>query len=178
MIKQEIIVALQEKHQSFFEYMKALSEDNFTFSLKDEKWTAGQEIEHIIKSTSPLVMGFKLPKMALKMQFGKANRPSRSYEELVERYHTKLAATSIIPGSRFQPDMMPFDKRTTLLETLQKNIQSLSKLVEQYKEEDLDSYILPHPLLGKLTLREMLYFTIYHVGHHQQNSVRNLSQKK
>jgi hypothetical protein len=27
---------------------------------------------------------------------------------------------------------------------------------------------LPHPLLGKLTLREMIYFTIYHVQHHHK----------
>lgn len=25
----------------------------------------------------------------------------------------------------------------------------------------------PHPLLGKLTLREMMFFTIYHVQHHE-----------
>jgi len=33
-------------------------------------------------------------------------------------------------------------------------------------EDDLDRVMLPHPLLGKLTLREMLFFTIYHVEHH------------
>jgi len=26
--------------------------------------------------------------------------------------------------------------------------------------------LLPHPLLGKVTVREMLYFTIHHVQHH------------
>jgi hypothetical protein len=26
----------------------------------------------------------------------------------------------------------------------------------------LDEYLLPHPLIGKLTIREILYFTIYH----------------
>jgi hypothetical protein len=25
---------------------------------------------------------------------------------------------------------------------------------------------LPHPLLGKLTVREMLFFTLYHQRHH------------
>jgi hypothetical protein len=28
---------------------------------------------------------------------------------------------------------------------------------------------LPHPLLGKLTLREMLYFTAYHADHHRHS---------
>jgi len=26
----------------------------------------------------------------------------------------------------------------------------------------VDQYQLPHPVLGKLTIREMLFFTIYH----------------
>ena len=32
---------------------------------------------------------------------------------------------------------------------------------------DLDAVLLPHPLLGKLTVREMLFFTVYHVQHHR-----------
>jgi len=46
-----------------------------------------------------------------------------------------------------------------------------------FSEEDLDKLILPHPLLGKLTLREMMYFTIYHVQHHQRIVERNLAAK-
>jgi hypothetical protein len=36
----------------------------------------------------------------------------------------------------------------------------------KWKDDQLDHYIAPHPLLGKLTLRELCYFTIYHAGHH------------
>ncbi len=179
MDKQAIIQALEKNHTAFLEYMNALSEAEFDFSLKDEKWTAGQEMEHIIKSTSPLTLAFKMPKMALKMQFGKANRPSRSYDGLVERYQEKLATITGVDAiaAGFGPDAKPFSERENLSEKLQKNIQKLSNLVGKFKEEDLDTYILPHPLLGKLTLREMLYFTIYHVEHHQRNSERNLSAR-
>jgi|SRR5882672_10633400 len=38
--------------------------------------------------------------------------------------------------------------------------------IEKQSEADLDKYILLHPLLGKLILREMLYFTIHHNEHH------------
>jgi hypothetical protein len=31
---------------------------------------------------------------------------------------------------------------------------------------------MPHPLLGKLTVREMLLFTLYHNLHHVQNVAR------
>ncbi|NBX80802.1 MAG: DinB family protein, partial [Flavobacteriales bacterium] len=45
---------------------------------------------------------------------------------------------------------------------------------DNFTEDDLDKYVLPHPLLGKLTLREMLCFTIYHVKHHVEIIKRDL----
>jgi hypothetical protein len=33
-------------------------------------------------------------------------------------------------------------------------------------EDDLDNYLVKHPLLGRITLRELCYFTIYHTQHH------------
>ncbi|HRH60621.1 MAG TPA: DinB family protein, partial [Chitinophagaceae bacterium] len=56
-------------------------------------------------------------------------------------------------------------------------VDSLCKRVNNKPEDELDVYILPHPLLGKLTLREMLYFTIYHAEHHLKN-VEELIEKR
>ena len=52
----------------------------------------------------------------------------------------------------------------------------ISKM-ERWKDVDLDRYLLPHPLLGKITLREMLYFTTFHIQHHQQ-TIENLQKPK
>ena len=49
---------------------------------------------------------------------------------------------------------------------LLREVEALCSRLERMDEKQLDAYLLPHPLLGKLTLREMLYFTIYHVEHH------------
>ncbi len=38
----------------------------------------------------------------------------------------------------------------------------LVSVAEKWTEDDLDRFLLPHPLIGKLTIREMLFFTIYH----------------
>ena len=48
--------------------------------------------------------------------------------------------------------------------------------IDSFSEKDLDNYILPHPLLGKLTIREMLFFTIYHVQHHEVLTLKNLGK--
>ena len=55
-----------------------------------------------------------------------------------------------------------------LKEKLKNEVLNLCLSIEKISEEDLDYYLLPHPILGKLTLREMLYFTIYHVKHHEK----------
>lgn len=43
---------------------------------------------------------------------------------------------------------------------------SLTSTMEQWEDAALDQYLAPHPLLGKITLRELGYFTIYHTEHH------------
>jgi len=44
--------------------------------------------------------------------------------------------------------------------------------IHPWPESDLDRCLLPHPLLGKLTVREMIFFTLYHNLHHVQNVQR------
>jgi hypothetical protein len=39
----------------------------------------------------------------------------------------------------------------------------------KWKDPQLDKYIAPHPLLGKITLRELGYFTIHHMYHHLES---------
>jgi len=39
--------------------------------------------------------------------------------------------------------------------------------LENYTELELDSITIPHPLLGKLTIREMFYVMSYHPLHHK-----------
>lgn len=36
-----------------------------------------------------------------------------------------------------------------------------------WSETQLDSYLLPHPVLGRVTVREMLMFTLFHFDHHR-----------
>lgn len=40
--------------------------------------------------------------------------------------------------------------------------------LQNWSEEELETYNCPHPVLGKITVREILYFTIYHVQHHHE----------
>jgi hypothetical protein len=164
MEKNEIIAALAGNHQHFRDDLLKLGTTEFTSSFPG-KWTPGQHFQHIILSVSPVVFAFRLPTFVLKLLFGKTNRPSRSFEELVTKYKYKLAQGGRATG-RFIPRPVSFAERERLVRKYNRKIEALHSLVAKTSEADLDNYILPHPLLGKLTLREMLYFTIHHVKHH------------
>jgi hypothetical protein len=45
-------------------------------------------------------------------------------------------------------------------------VEELARRIGTWSETDLDRYRLPHPLLGRLTVREMLFFTVQHLAHH------------
>ena len=49
------------------------------------------------------------------------------------------------------------------------------QLSENTTEEELDTYLIPHPLIGKMTLRELLFFTVYHIGHHLK-TIKNINK--
>jgi hypothetical protein len=91
----------------------------------------------------------------------------RSYEEVVRRYEDKLAAGGRASG-RFVPPLQPVHTVERMRADLRKLVGRLGTRVGKWSERKLDNILLPHPLLGKLTVREMLYFTAYHVDHHQR----------
>jgi hypothetical protein len=165
MNKAQILHELQEKHQAFTDYLEPMNQSDFLFA-PIQKWSAGQQLDHLVKSTKPLLLSIRLPKFVLKLVFGKANRASKTYEGLVEKYQLKLQAGGRA-SSPFIPPTIDFTQKTALSKELNSIISKLTKGIAGFTEKDLDTIILPHPLLGKITYREMMYFTICHVLHHQ-----------
>jgi len=175
MNKDSLAKALKAHHQAFSDYLQALSPEAYAYQKNGEKWSAGQELSHILKSVSPINQALAIPKLLLKSQFGKSNRPSRTYEGLVDRYQTKLKDVSADITNPFVGTPVAHAELPAVCDKLLKKVSRLGEQMGKFSEEDMDLYILPHPLLGKLTLREIMYFTIYHVQHHQENSRKNLA---
>ncbi|NKI33102.1 DinB family protein [Croceivirga thetidis] len=175
MDKEHIISAIVSNHDAFFAKLDSLSDEEF-LKQPGNKWSAGQQLDHLIKSVKPVDMAFGLPMFVLKMKFGVANRPSKSYEDLVTKYLNALGKKSDfkIP-SEFDPKQIPLERRKKASEKLDKLVHKLCSRLSKFSEEELDNYILPHPLMGKVTLREMLYFTAYHVQHHDKQILENLA---
>lgn len=165
MEKEELKHLLLLQHDNYIKRIQSLNDSQLLIASPG-KWNAVQLLDHIVRSVSPVSLALSLPAFLLRLIFGTANRKSRSYEELVARYHDKLKAGGRASG-RFVPPPKT-DSVEKLSTNLSKVVQALARRIDRFSETQLDRLILPHPLLGKLTLREMLYFTLYHVQHHQK----------
>lgn len=165
MDRARIISELERSHERLLATVLALPPDKLAVS-RNGKWTPAQHVEHILRAVQPLTLVLLVPRWFLRWRFGKPNRQPRDYEALVARYKEKLAAGGRASG-RFVPPPVPASKAESITAKLRNSVATLARRVNGWSERDLDTVLLPHPLLGKLTVREMLFFTIYHAQHHQ-----------
>lgn len=175
MNKEQIAEKLQTNHARFTQQLLQLNDADFGYAAEG-KWSADQQLDHIVKAVAPVNLAFGFPNFLLKWQFGSANRPSKTYDQLIEKYNRKLQEGGRASG-RFIPAAVSVNDRAKLIARLNKLVDQLVRKTKSQSEEALDKYILPHPLLGKLTLREMLYFTAYHVEHHRQLVEKGLENR-
>jgi hypothetical protein len=92
-------------------------------------------------------------------------RTGRTYEELLDKYHEKLKKGGQA-SSPFVPVVIKFEERTQKLTQFKNHLSKLIRHLDSMSDRQLDTLILPHPLLGKVSLREMMFFTIFHTEHH------------
>ncbi len=143
-------------------------DDVKAYEKNSEKWSRAEHMQHLVLAVRPLVLAYGLPGFILRMMFGKSNRPSRQYEALKMKYEQKLKE-----GGKASAPFVPKSQKTEsdknlLIENFNSIHTKLLRRLDGWSEDSLDKYILPHPLLGKLTLREMIYFTNFHIRHHEK----------
>lgn len=164
--KDEILINLERVRKEFSECCYSIQEDIF-FRQPSEKWSIAQNVTHLITSANMTRLAYRLPKFIVRLYGGKPNRPSRSYDELVAKYILKLEQGGKASGRFVAKPVQPGIKKENIIDTFNKSMEILILSIEKKWEEDqLDRYLAPHPLLGKLTLRELCFFTIYHTEHH------------
>lgn len=173
MTRDTLINKLNHNYQSFTNYINSLRNDEFTSSY-NEKWTAGQQLEHILKSVAPIAKALS-SKSFIEENFGKVDRPGIAYDDLVKNYQLALAQGGKAPA-RFIPEKVVLSQKSTLIDSILATVAKLVELLSNYTDEELDSLVIPHPLLGKLTIREMICFTIYHVEHHYNHLMANMQK--
>ncbi len=168
--KHEILDALNGNTQNFMDEILKMNKADFENAAKG-KWSPGQHLVHLIKSIKPINFALSLPPFVPYLLFGKAKNVHRTFEEIKQFYQAKLADGAKATGA-YIPSEVFFADKEKLGNTFRDETKKMAKKLTAKKEEEIDTMLLPHPILGKLTLREMLFFTVYHVEHHTK-SVRS-----
>jgi len=175
MDKKQIISLLEEKHQELFNWL-IQQEGNYWEKGPEEKWTTGQHIQHLVDSIKKLNYALSIPSFILKMKFGTSNREVRSYNEVAERYKDKLIQFRDKAREFNQGVATPNQKNMLkLISTLKVQNKKLQSKTNKLSNHKLDNLILPHPLLGKMPLREIIMWTAYHTEHHTKDLIENYS---
>lgn len=166
MDKQTIANLLESKHKQLINYYKNQDEDSWQFG-PEGKWTSGQHALHLLQSIRPLNKALSLPKLVLKLKFGKSNRPTRDYNTIKSKYLEKLKT---VKGKTYKPSRnmrIPSNEdKPYILNCLEIQNKKLQHKIMRWKDKDLDDYILPHPLMGKMTVRELVMWTAFHIEQH------------
>ena len=169
----EIARELRALHARSREFWDGFSNSEFFFP-PGNAWSPADNVRHLLKSNRPVLRALTTPKVLL-LGFGVGFQPSKSYAEVRERYRARLAAG--VTAGRFTPRPLASsdqteERRGALMAALDETSEQLTNAVSRWREWQLDRFRLPHPALGKLTVREMLFFTLYHNLHHVLNVAR------
>jgi hypothetical protein len=164
----DILGALRQLHSEADAYLRTLPASKFV-EPQGEKWSPADHVRHLRKSISPLVPALAMPRFVILGMFGWSRRGSHSYRALREIYLRALDDGG--QAGRFAPSPRPLPAdaehyRDEVLAEWQRTSDELLVEIARWPEASLDRCRLPHPLLGKLSVREMLFFTLYHNSHH------------
>lgn len=170
----EIVERSQEEFNRLTILCNQIPDDRFFHQAHADKWSIAQHLQHLIISTRTTTAAYALPKFLVRLIGGRPNRPSHSYEELVDKYKMKLQRGGKANGRYIPKEIKAGNGKEEILFRWKKTTTHyLKSIKDNWSDERLDKYIVMHPLLGKITLRELCYFTIYHTYHHHTN-IKNL----
>ena len=174
--KKRILAMLANLRGEGLELWRRMEAERF-WSRHDRKWSPADNVRHLMISTAPVTLALRIPRLMLRVCFGMTRTPYRNWEALRSAYRDGLAAGAT--AGRYAPPRkaVPVEaaaEQGRLVLQCEGTVLRLEKAIEPWREQDLDRYRLPHPVLGRVTVREMLMFTLFHFDHHREIVARRL----
>jgi hypothetical protein len=114
MDKTTLTKSLDENAVQFIELVKGLNQDEFEVNIH-EKWSAGQDLVHLIKVLQIVNIGFTLPKPFLRLLFGINKNDSRSFENLQQLYKNALEGGAKAP-TIYIPKPVSYNEKENLIQ--------------------------------------------------------------
>jgi uncharacterized damage-inducible protein DinB len=177
--KSEIISALETQRLEIPAFLSSISTEKF-FDNSNEKWSVGHHIQHITSAVNRVAQGLANLGLLPKREPATA---SRDFATLKQTYLDTLQNTPVETlrqfGSRVtleEHDNLEAYK-TQMISSFADAINNFNTALEGFDEENLETLGMPHPLLGIISSREMVFFIVYHNTHHQ-NGIAKLLQNQ
>ena len=166
MDKDLIAELIEDKNNALISWISDQEDEKWIEGPKN-KWTSGQHALHLLQSIKSLNDALSLPKFVLRYKFGKSNRDVRDYQTVVNRYQERLKdAEGITFGPSKNMNVPALTEKQYLLDRLQVEGKKLQYKTRKISDKNLDTLILPHPLMGKMPIREIIMWTAHHIEHH------------
>ena len=166
MDKKDIADLLEQKHQQLFDWINNQPNENWEKG-PEGKWTMGQHILHLVNSLQLLNNALSYPRFFLKYKFGVSNREGRDYETVAKKYQQKLSENQdrarVFNQKLKTPTLAEKEHLLTRFQIQQKKLQYKTRKIS---DKNLDTLVIPHPLMGKMTVREIIMWTAHHTEHH------------
>jgi len=162
--KEEIIKELNKAKEEIIELCSSIEEKPFFENYIEGKWSMAENLEHLNISAKGAIKALGTNKILLRA-FGTSNGTSRSSNDLLAEYKAVLSKGLIGPA-RFDPKVEKYNNQNEIIAVWKSVMERVAERMDKWSVKDLDKYCVKHPALGKITIRELLLFTIFHTRHH------------
>ena len=169
----DIAAALRALHDESVRYWSSFDTPGF-FAPIGGAWSPADNVRHLTKAMRAITRGLNAPRWMLWLRFGRGDT-RRSYVELKDVYLARLARGA--SAGRFAPAparQISDAERSRIMTFHAQTVAQLTSSIQEWPEDALDRRRLPHPLLGSITVREMLFFALYHNRHHLEGVQRRV----
>jgi nitrate/nitrite-specific signal transduction histidine kinase len=176
--KPELIKALNIQKLEFQRFLSSIPNKQF-FDGSSEQWSVAHHVKHITSVINRIATGLANPGALPKRE---PATPSRDFATMHQSYLNTLQNTPSETlrqfGSRVtleeRQDFQAY--QTQMISNFVDAITNFNTALEGFDEEHLETLGMPHPLLGLISSREMVFFTVFHNAHHQ-NGIQNLLEQ-
>jgi len=176
MEKEAIAQLIENKYGALLHWLEQQPDQLWETGPKG-KWTTGQHTMHILQSLEILNKALSLPKFFLRFKYGKTNRDLRDYDTIIQRYEERLKDAKGKTFKASQNMKVPkLEDKSYLLDRVQVEHKKLSYKTRHISDKNLDTVVLPHPLMGKMPVREILMWSAHHAAHHNKTLLDNYSK--
>ena len=160
-------------HLALIDYVNGLTEAELVFN-EAGRWNAGQQLQHVYLCLD-VISKAMASKAYIDQTFGRIDREVKTFDEVLDWYRAGLANGGKAP-ERFEPSPFEPGQKAGLVAAMNDLLTRLREQTAAYTDAELDSLVLPHPFLGRMTIREMLFLMTEHPLVHRRSIERGLQQ--